>query len=86
MLLLANAFWRVDSLTSSVVRDWGWRNFDTVFSGNWRTAFLERTYYLISLHTVVMAALVTIADIVFAFPIAFFAARMASPRVRDRPS
>ena len=83
LLLLANAFWRVDSLTSSVVRDWGWRNFDTVFSGNWRTAFLERTYYLISLHTVVMAALVTIADIVFAFPIAFFAARVASPRVRS---
>jgi putative spermidine/putrescine transport system permease protein len=83
LLLLANAFWRVDSLTSSVVRDWGWRNFDTVFSGNWRTAFLERTYYLISLHTVVMAALVTIADIVFAFPIAFFAARVASPRARS---
>jgi len=83
LLLLANAFWRVDSLTSTVVRDWGWRNFDTVFSGNWRTAFLERTYYLISLHTVVMAALVTIADIVFAFPIAFFAARVASPRGRS---
>jgi len=83
LLLLANAFWRVDSLTSSVVRDWGWRNFDTVFSGNWRTAFLERTYYLISLHTVVMAALVTIADVVFAFPIAFFAARVASPRARS---
>jgi putative spermidine/putrescine transport system permease protein len=83
LLLLANAFWRVDSLTSTVVRDWGWRNFDTVFSGNWRTAFLERTYYLISLHTVVMAALVTIADIVFAFPIAFFAARVASPRARS---
>ncbi len=83
LLLLANAFWRVDSLTSSVVRDWGWRNFDTVFSGNWHTAFLEKTYYLISLHTVVMAALVTIADIVFAFPIAFFAARVASPRARS---
>ncbi len=66
-----------------VVRDWGWRNFDTVFSGNWRTAFLEKTYYLISLHTVVMAAFVTIADIVFAFPIAFFAARVASPRARS---
>ena len=48
LLLLANAFWRVDSLTSTVVRDWGWRNFDTVFSGNWHTAFLEKTYYLIS--------------------------------------
>jgi putative spermidine/putrescine transport system permease protein len=83
LLLLANAFWRVDSLTSTVVRDWGWRNFDTVFSGNWRTAFLERTYYLISLHTVAMAALVTIADVVFAFPIAFFAARVASPRARS---
>ncbi len=83
VLLLANAFWRVDSLTSHVVRDWGWRNFDTVFSGNWRTAFLERTYYLITLHTVVMAMLVTIANIVFAFPIAYFTARVASPRARS---
>jgi len=83
LLLLANAFWRVDSLTSHVVRDWSWRNFDTVFSGNWHTAFLEKTYYLIALHTVVMAALVTIADIAFAFPIAYLAARMASPRARS---
>jgi putative spermidine/putrescine transport system permease protein len=83
LLLLANAFWRVDSLTSDVVRDWSWRNFDTVFSGNWHTAFLEKTYYLIALHTVVMAVLVTIADIAFAFPIAYFAARMASARARS---
>jgi putative spermidine/putrescine transport system permease protein len=83
LLLLANAFWRVDSLTSHVVRDWGWRNFDTVFSGNWHTAFLEKTYYLITLHTVVMALLVTFADIAFAFPIAYFGARMASARARS---
>lgn len=82
-LLLANSFWRADSLTSHVVRDWTWRNYDTVFSGNWHTAFLEKTYYSIALHTVVMASLVTIADIAFAFPIAYFAARMASPRARS---
>ena len=46
----------------------GWRNFDTVFSENWHTAFLRTTYYLITLHTVVMAAFVTIADIVLRLP------------------
>jgi putative spermidine/putrescine transport system permease protein len=82
-LLLANAFWRVDSLTSSVVHTWGWQNFDTVFSGNWRTAFLEKTYFSMTVRTVTLALLVTLADLVFAFPVAYFAARMASPRTRS---
>ena len=51
LLLLANAFWRVDSLTGTVVRDWGWRNFDTVFSGT-GTRRSWKDVYLISLHTV----------------------------------
>ncbi len=82
-LLLANSFWRADSLTGHVIHDWGWRNYDTVFSGNWRTAFLEKTYYLMARRTVVLASLVTIADIAFAFPIAYFAARVATPRWRS---
>jgi putative spermidine/putrescine transport system permease protein len=82
-LLLANSFWRADSLTGHVIRDWGWRNYDTVFSANWRTAFLEKTYYLMARRTVVLASLVTIADIAFAFPIAYFAARVAKPRWRS---
>ena len=82
-LLLANSFWRVDSLTANVIHTWGWQNFDTVFSGNWRTAFLEKTYFAMTLRTVTLASLVTITDLVLAFPIAFFAARMASPRARS---
>jgi putative spermidine/putrescine transport system permease protein len=82
-LLLANSFWRADSLTSHVIHDWSWRNYDTVFSGNWRTAFLEKTYFLMARRTLVMASLVTIADIAFAFPIAYFAARVARPRTRS---
>ena len=34
------------------------------------------------LRTVLIAALVTLADIVLAFPIAFYMAKVASPRVR----
>jgi len=82
-LLLANSFWRVDSLTSNVIRDWGLQNFRTVFSGSWQTAFLGKTYWAMTSRTVTLAALVTITDLVFAFPIAFFAARMASPRARS---
>jgi putative spermidine/putrescine transport system permease protein len=83
LLLLANSFWRVDSLTTNVIHDWGWRNFDTVFSGNWRTAFLEKTYFVMTRRTLGLALAVTITDIVLAFPIAYFAARVASARARS---
>ena len=74
-LLLVNAFWRVDVFTSFVVRDWGLQNFQTL---------LDTTVYrTITFRTVGIAAATTMADIVLAFPIAYFAARMARPRVRS---
>jgi len=82
-LLLANSFWRVDSLTSNVIHDWSLRNFHTLFAGTWRTAFLGDAFFSMTVRTVVLASLVTITDLVFAFPIAYFAARMASPRARS---
>ncbi|HYJ61707.1 MAG TPA: ABC transporter permease [Actinomycetota bacterium] len=74
VLLFLNAFWRVDVLTGKIVQDWGLRNFDTL----WSTS----VYRTISIRTVRIAALVTIADIVLAFPLAYYAARIATPRVR----
>ena len=38
-------------------------------------------YRTIAVRTVVMAALVTLTDVVLAFPIAFYMARVASPRI-----
>jgi putative spermidine/putrescine transport system permease protein len=75
VLLLANAFWRVDVFTSHVVRSWGLQNF--------RLLLGERVYRTITARTVWIAATVTIADIALAFPISYYAARVASPRGRS---
>ena len=74
-LLLVNAFWKVDVFTVEIVRDWGLQNFTIL----WETP----VYRTITIRTVSMARAVTVADMLFAFPIAFFAARMASPRIRS---
>jgi putative spermidine/putrescine transport system permease protein len=82
-LLLANSLWKVNSLTGGVIRDWTLRNYNTVLSTHWQTAFLERTYFVMAWRTALIAVLVTLADIAFAFPIAYYAARVASVRGRS---
>jgi putative spermidine/putrescine transport system permease protein len=74
ILLFLNAFWRVDTLTGTITRDWGFQNFETLWS--------SPVYRTITIRTVGIAAAVTVADIVLAFPLAYYAARMATPRVR----
>jgi putative spermidine/putrescine transport system permease protein len=77
VLLLATSFWRTDPLTTQIVQEWG--------LDNYRTVFLENsTYYLIALRTLVMALAVTLTDLCVAFPIAFYAARVAPPKARAR--
>ena len=75
VLLLVNAFWTVDSLTARIVTDWTFQNFQTLWS--------SPVYRTITLRTVWMASAVTVADIALAAPIGYFAARVASPRVRS---
>jgi putative spermidine/putrescine transport system permease protein len=74
ILLLATSFWKLDPLTSTIQRDWGLQNYSTIITSS--------TYTTITIRTVTMALAVTAADLLFAFPIAFFAARMATPRIR----
>jgi putative spermidine/putrescine transport system permease protein len=74
LLLFLSSFWRLDPFTSEIVRDWGFQNFQTIFT--------EPVYRIITLRTVGVAAAVTVTDIVLAFPIAYYAARMASARAR----
>lgn len=75
VLLLLNAFWTVDSLTAQIVRDWSLQNFETLWS--------SPVYRTITIRTVWIASAVTAADIALAVPIGYFAARVASPRVRS---
>jgi putative spermidine/putrescine transport system permease protein len=73
-VLFLSAFWRVDVFTSEMVHQWGFQNFKIL----WETD----VYRTITLRTVGLAAAVTITDIVLAFPLAYYAARLATPRRR----
>jgi putative spermidine/putrescine transport system permease protein len=73
-LLLATAFWRLNALTSQIERVFGLSNFKTLVDGS--------VYRTIVIRTVGMAAAVTVTDLVLAVPIAYYAARIVSPRVR----
>jgi putative spermidine/putrescine transport system permease protein len=73
-LLLVTSFWKLEPLTSRIVRVWS--------LGNYRTLLHSSTYRTIAWRTLSMAIAVTITDLVLAFPIAFYAARMATARVR----
>jgi putative spermidine/putrescine transport system permease protein len=75
VFLLANSFWNLDVLTSEIVRDFSLENFQTLLQ--------EPVYRTITIRTVGIAAAVTIADIVLSFPLAYYAARLATPRMRN---
>ena len=73
-LLLASSFWRLDVFTSEVVREFSLSNFSTLLH--------QSVYRIVALRTVGLAAGVTVADVVLAFPLAYYAARVATPRGR----
>jgi putative spermidine/putrescine transport system permease protein len=73
-LLLATSFWRLNVLTSQVEHVWGLQNFKTLWD--------QSVYRTIVIRTVGMAAAVTITDLVLAFPISYYMARLATPRMR----
>jgi putative spermidine/putrescine transport system permease protein len=73
-LLLLTSFWRLNVLTSHVEKVWGLGNYETLARGS--------VYRTIVLRTIGMAAAVTVTDLVLAFPIAYYMARIASTRVR----
>jgi putative spermidine/putrescine transport system permease protein len=74
VVLFVSAFWRVDDFTGQLVRAWNLDNF--------RTLVEEPTYRTIALRTIGIAAAVTVTDALLAIPFAFFAARLASRRLR----
>jgi putative spermidine/putrescine transport system permease protein len=74
VVLFVAAFWRLDPFTSEVVHDYGFDNFRTLWEND--------VYRSITVRTVGIAAAVTVTDAVLAFPIAFYMAKVASPRTR----
>jgi putative spermidine/putrescine transport system permease protein len=75
VLLLISALWRLDPFTGNIVTEPTLDNFGTIFGND--------IYRTIAVRTVLFAAAVTITDIVLAFPIAYYMARVASPRLRS---
>ena len=74
MLLLA-AFWDTDTFTAQIVH--------TFTLDNFRQIIEEPVYREVAWRTIKMAALVTVADAVLAFPIAYYMARVATPTTRN---
>jgi putative spermidine/putrescine transport system permease protein len=75
VVLFIAAFWRLDPFTAEVVHDTGLQNFRTLLESD--------VYRHITVRTVGIAAAVTLTDAVLAFPIAFYMAKVASPRARN---
>jgi putative spermidine/putrescine transport system permease protein len=74
VLLLVTAFWSVDSFTGEITTEWTLDNIVTVLTGS--------LYQTVTLRTVGVALLVTLIDVALALPIAFYMAKVASPRMQ----
>ena len=75
-ILLLSAFWTKDTFTGNVEPfTWSLRAFQQLFAGE--------VYRTVAVRTIGIAALVTITDALLAFPIAYYMARIASPRTRS---
>ena len=75
VLLLISSLWRLDPVTTAIVREPSLQNFAELLSP-------DKPYLRVAAHTAAIAALVTLVDAVLAFPLAFFMARVASSRTR----
>jgi putative spermidine/putrescine transport system permease protein len=73
-VLFVAAFWQLDDFSGQIVKE---PTFD-----NFRLLWENPVYRTIALRTIGIAALVTVTDAILAFPIAFFMAKVATPRVR----
>jgi putative spermidine/putrescine transport system permease protein len=74
-VLLLASMWDTNPFTSEVVHEFTLDNFRRILE--------EDVYREVAWRTIKMAAFVTLADAVLAFPIAYYMARVASPRTRN---
>jgi putative spermidine/putrescine transport system permease protein len=72
--LLITSLWSVDSLSSEIDRTWTLDNF--------RTLIENEVYRNVTVRTIGVALAVTVIDVAIALPIAFYMAKVASPRAR----
>ncbi len=73
-VLLVAAFWSVDALSGELIKGFTFDNYKEL----WNTD----VYRTVAFRTIGIASAVTVTDAVLAFPIAFYMAKIASPRAR----
>jgi putative spermidine/putrescine transport system permease protein len=73
-VLLATAFWQQDVLSGKIIHTFTWDNIQYVRH--------DATVHKVTRTTVQMAVIVTLTDIVLAFPLAYYMVRIASRRTR----
>src|SRR5215211_5925856 len=73
-ILFVASLWRLDSFSGEIVQDPGFQNFQELVE--------TPVYRSIVLRTLLIATLVTLTDAILALPIAFYMAKVATPRVR----
>src|SRR4029077_19286866 len=74
VVLLIASFWSVDAISGELVKGFTFDNYKEL----WNTD----VYRSVALRTVGVASAVTLTDALLAFPIAFYMAKIASPRVK----
>jgi len=74
IVMFVAAFWSTNDFTGALVRKFTTNNFHTLIT--------EGVYRTIAVRSIVVASIVTIVDAVVAIPIAFFMAKILSPRWR----
>ena len=74
-LMFVAAFWRLDAFSGTIDRS-------SLTLANFQEIATTPVYRDVAIRTVLMAIAVTLTDAVIAFPVAYFMARVASPRAR----
>jgi putative spermidine/putrescine transport system permease protein len=74
VVLFISAFWQLDDFSGEIVKQPTFDNFKLLWDNH--------VYRTIAFRTIGIAALVTVTDVLLAFPIAFFMAKVASRRMR----
>jgi putative spermidine/putrescine transport system permease protein len=73
-VLLIASFWSVDALSGELIKGFTFDNYKEL----WNTD----VYRTVAFRTIGIASAVTVTDALLAFPIAFYMAKLASPRVK----
>ncbi len=74
-VLFVASLWQLDTFSGQLVKEYGLQNFETLAQND--------VYRQIVVRTVLIAAAVTVTDAILAFPIAFYMAKVARPRMRS---